>query len=452
MVISAISDYPSVEMTENRVWKCEAGDFTGTESDGCIRLKGIRYASAERHCPPVSFIYPEGVHECNTPSPYCFQNEARLEGYLIGIFYKEFPQSEDCLRLSITMPSATSPDSKLPVMVWFHGGSYKNGGCENFVYDRDRLAREQNVIVVGVNYRLGLFGFVRDRDGNPANNGLLDCIEALRWIKRNIQSLGGDPDRVTIFGQSSGADICRAVMLSEGTEELYKRAIIQSPPLGTYENRKAMDRMVLEEFNRCPVDSTPEEIIKVQDTILSHVKVRGNAKQMVFGLHFGVHPLPPSDKIQDRMREISEGHEILIGSNTREAIAYVGGVRILRRLSMNPLSRKIVMLIVQRYTDGIFRNPTKRYAEMYAECGGTVYLYDFFWMDGKSLIGACHGSELSLIFGANGLDESRDVNMGLRNDEINDIGIPVRKMWADFARNGTVDIESIDGVLKVRHL
>lgn len=95
---------------------------------------------------------------------------------------------------------------------------------------------------------------MRDQDGNFTNNGLLDVIEALKWVKGNIEGFGGDPDNITILGQSAGAESVRAVMLSEGTDELYKRAIIQSPPFGAMENRADMEQKILDELNTEPMD------------------------------------------------------------------------------------------------------------------------------------------------------------------------------------------------------
>ena len=103
---------------EKRVWNCKAGSFTGFESSGCYHLRGIRYATSERYAAPVPYVYPEGVHECVEPSPYCVQNESRIEGRLINVWYSKVPQVESCQFLSVTMPDDVTEDSKLPVMVW----------------------------------------------------------------------------------------------------------------------------------------------------------------------------------------------------------------------------------------------------------------------------------------------------------------------------------------------
>ena len=450
-VKSLAHDDVGMTAMEGEVRTCEAGSFSGNRDSGCIEFKGIRYAESERYGPPVQYRYPEGVHECLEPSPYCIQNEARVEGYLLGIYYREKPQTESCQFLSITVPDDSDSDSGLPVMVWFHGGSYKNGGCENYVYDRRLLSREQKVAVIGVNYRLSIFGFVRDREGGLANNGLLDCIEALRWIKRNVSAFGGDPDNVTIFGQSAGADIARCIMLSEGTEELYRRAIVESAPLGTDGTRDEMDSRILEELNSYPIDATVEELRSALDSILSHVTEKSSAKEMPFGPHFGVYPLPNVEDIPKRMAEVSD-HPMLIGSNTREVMAYIGGDAKLKRYYRSPLTRWLVVRKVNEATDRIFRVPVRRYAELYSQCGGTTYHYSFFWMDGRSFVGACHGAEIPLIFGASGFREGSDITMGLSLADIDETGRPIREIWAGFARDGAICSMSVDGIIDIERL
>ena len=433
------------------VVSCSAGDFTGVRTSGCIDFKGIRYATSERYCRPVPYRYPEGVHECSTPSPYCVQDEARIEGRILGIYYSKQKQVESCQFLSIAVPDDASPDSGLPVMVWYHGGSYKNGGCENDIYDRAFLAREQNVIVVGVNYRLGITGLVRDEDGGLSNNGLLDAIEGLRWVKENISSFGGDPDNITLFGQSAGADIVRCIILSDDTEGLFARGIIQSPPLGTMVGRQDMDGKVLAELNTYPADASVDELIAAQKSILSHVTERSYAKEMVFAPHYGVYPLPREEDLPDRIRKVASRYPILIGSNSREVMAYAAGDERTSRLYNKRIIRPIVKMLIDRATQNIFRRPIRRFAEEYASSGGTVYHYDFHWMEDR-LLGSCHGCELPLIFGPKGMSGFLEESVGATKEDIEIAGRPIRRIWADFARDGTVGIQHIEGMLDIERL
>lgn len=431
---------------------CSAGRFSGSVSDGCIQYRGIRYASSERFCPPVPYTYPEGVHECITPAPYCPQCEARIEEELLGIDYAHVPWEESCLYLSVTVPEGTSPDSKLPVMVWYHGGAYKNGGCENYIYDRSKMSKEQNVIVVGVNYRLSVWGFVKDKDGNLANLGLLDSIEGLRWVKQNISAFGGDPDNITIFGQSAGADIVRCILVSEGTDDLFSKAILQSAPLGTYTStRKDMDMKVLEELNSIPVDAPQDVILGAEMSIIKHVTEKSYAKEMVFGPHFGVFPLPDEEDVPKILKERAPRHPILIGSNRNEVMAYVAGEKNLKRLWKLHIARGYIRKVVGRNTENIFRVPSREYAEQYSSYGGTVYHYDFRWMDGK-YPGACHGSELMMLFGAERFNGDKTLMMGLTAEDIDVVGSKIRGIWCGFARDGSVSTFSVEDVMDIERL
>jgi para-nitrobenzyl esterase len=141
--------------------------------------------------------------------------------------------SEDCLYLNLYAPPGDPPAAGWPVMVYLHGGAFALGASDN--YDPSLLATEQEVIVVAPNYRLGAFGFFahpalaeEEPDGGSGNFGLLDQQAALRWVRDNIKSFGGDPDRVTLFGESAGAWSASYQMLSPGAAGLFHRVILQS--------------------------------------------------------------------------------------------------------------------------------------------------------------------------------------------------------------------------------
>ncbi len=145
-------------------------------------------------------------------------------------------RSEDCLYLNIYSP-ATDADDRLPVFVWIHGGGYTGGASSQNLYFGEALARK-GIVVVTINYRLGLFGFfchpeliAESEHGACGNYGLMDQTEALRWVKRNIAGFGGDPDAVTIAGQSAGAGSVGAQLTSPHAEGLFRSACVQSGPI-----------------------------------------------------------------------------------------------------------------------------------------------------------------------------------------------------------------------------
>ena len=191
---------------------------------------GIPYAKAERWKAPQPVLRLEGVFKATTPGSACPQRgvfTTRLGGYLP-------PQSEDCLNLGVWMPMAAPPPQGYPVMVWIHGGSYTGGSWAEPLYDGTKLA-SQGVVVVGFNYRLGSLGWLalpelqrEDPRGSTGNYGLLDMLEALRWVRRNIAAFGGNPENITLFGQSAGGMAVCTLMAVAEARTLFHKAIIQS--------------------------------------------------------------------------------------------------------------------------------------------------------------------------------------------------------------------------------
>jgi len=189
--------------------------FTWNETDVDVFL-GVRYAN-----PPVRFSKPEdadswtGEVDATSVGDACIQGEEAEA--IIG--------SEDCLYLDITVPGGVQIQTLKPVMVWIHGGGFRTG--TGSIYLSGPLAVRGDVIVVNINYRLGIFGFLSDGEGT-GNLGLWDQRKALQWVQENIAEFGGDADMVTIFGESAGAASVSAQVLSQQTSDLFKRAIQQS--------------------------------------------------------------------------------------------------------------------------------------------------------------------------------------------------------------------------------
>lgn len=216
------------------VAKTDAGDVAGADADGVRAFLGIPYAAPpmgkDRWRAPQPVAPWQGLREANAFGPNCPQ--AIVPGGF-GPWTQEYVPagavSEDCLSLNVWSlpPSKAAP---LPVLVWIHGGGFTSGSASVPVYDGAALAR-QGVVVVSINYRLGLLGFLGSRDFRETgggNFGLQDQIAALQWVKRNIRAFGGDPARVTIAGQSAGAASVHALILSPLARGLFAGAIPQS--------------------------------------------------------------------------------------------------------------------------------------------------------------------------------------------------------------------------------
>ncbi len=218
----------------------EGGQIEGVvDAEGVAVYKGIPYAA-----PPVGDlrwkqpqpVQPwQGVRKCDKFGAASLQG-GQEEG---SFYWKEFYQdgnpemSEDCLYLNVWTPAA-GKDSRLPVMFWIHGGAFQNGFGHEIEFDGDAFAKK-GVVLVTINYRLGMCGFLAhplltaENGGKGSGNyGLFDQLAALKWVKKNIAAFGGDPDNVTVFGQSAGAGSVQSLISSPLTKGYIQRAIIQS--------------------------------------------------------------------------------------------------------------------------------------------------------------------------------------------------------------------------------
>lgn len=184
---------------------------------------GIQYAKvAERFQEPVPLLEPtwEGVLSATKPGPMCAQSGFMDRSVLFG--------EEDCLNLNVYVPMNNTGTGKkgYPVLFWLHGGGFTYGGGLGY---SPQYFMDEDVIVITINYRLGAFGFFSTGDNAIVGNaGLKDMVVALKWVQENIQNFGGDPSKVTIFGESAGGSAVHYLLLSPTTKGLFQRAISQS--------------------------------------------------------------------------------------------------------------------------------------------------------------------------------------------------------------------------------
>jgi para-nitrobenzyl esterase len=211
----------------------DSGALRGVRADGVVRFRGIPYAAAPvcewRWRPPRPVPAWQGVRSARDYAPSCAQPTVPATGLTPA------RRSEDCLTLNVTTPTL-QPAAPLPVMVWIHGGGFSQGSGNAPLLNGPGIPR-RGVVLVTINYRLALFGFLAHpalaRPGEPVGNyGLLDAVAALEWVQRNIAAFGGDPRRVTIFGESAGADAVNYLMVMPAARGLFQRAISQSSSVG----------------------------------------------------------------------------------------------------------------------------------------------------------------------------------------------------------------------------
>ncbi|MGH8996892.1 MAG: carboxylesterase/lipase family protein, partial [Acidimicrobiales bacterium] len=214
------------------VVELSAGRIAGTSDGGVLIFRGIPYAGspagARRFGPPLPVVPWTGLRQATSYGPTAVQPPpppARLDGGA------EIPQGEDCLVLNVWTTGLTGAR---PVLFWIHGGGFSTGSGSAPWYDGSALAARGDVVVVTVNHRLGLLGFLDlaelagDALADSANAGMLDLIAALRWVRGHIASFGGDPGRVTIFGESGGGGKVATLLAMPDAAGLFHRAAIQS--------------------------------------------------------------------------------------------------------------------------------------------------------------------------------------------------------------------------------
>lgn len=415
-----------------------AGRIRGMRDGDVVRVLGVPYARAQRFHPPQPEPPFAGEFHADRPAPVAPQPSSDVIDQLLHPVRAEV--DEHCQALSVTLPADLAPDERLPVMVWIHGGSYVIGGGDLPMNDPYDLVTEQRVVVVTVTYRLGVLGFLGDGEHVPANLGLLDLVEALRWVHRNIAAFGGDPDLVTVFGQSAGGDAVAHLMISDGTEGLFRRAIIQSAPLGLSRGRARMNRAMVRAVGAVDVDTPLDELLERQALAEKAAAAHGLRGGMPFGTQYGHAPLPAERDLADAWRRVAPRFDVLIGSGSDEAGMYVPVTPVLKRVVHDPAVRSLVRWwVVRPLTAVIYGRDARAFAERHRRAGGTAVVYRLLRGATAEPTGAVHMSDLPLLLGR------RDAWAGSRFVPERDWpaverrGPGVRAIWAAFARTGRVD-------------
>jgi len=245
LLITCLSLGACTPTSEEPVVTIDTGRLKGVRHDDVMAFKGIPFAAStageNRWHPPQPAAAWEGVRSAEHYGPFCPQFRSDLLWFELG------EMSEDCLTLNVWTPDHTE-DAKLPVMVWIHGGGYVQGSGNVARLNSPDLARE-GVILVTLNYRLTLFGFfahpamTEQQAGELLGNyGLMDLMAGLEWVQRNIAQFGGDPDKVTIFGESAGGGLVNYLMIMPSARDLFTRAISQSSSVGLAPDAKIRGR------------------------------------------------------------------------------------------------------------------------------------------------------------------------------------------------------------------
>ena len=296
------------------------GDVQGCSGRvaGTVAYKGIRYATAGRWEYPKQVTHWDGIYDATqygscSYQPRAFYDEEKNEKKYF--YYNEFRKgenytySEDCLFLNVFTPENVQPDAKLPVLVYIHGGGF-TGGCGHEKHFDGPVWPTKGMIGVTLNYRLGLMGFVclpqlEEEAGHTGNYGLYDQMTAIQWVRDNIAAFGGDPENITIMGQSAGGASVQLQCQSPLTDGLFQKAIMSSGCgmgtmlMGKQDTNKAFWQEVmtrcgcetLEQFRALPVD----QLFDAWNRYKKEIKGGGTAVFPVIDGHFVVKDSTPKD-------------------------------------------------------------------------------------------------------------------------------------------------------------
>jgi para-nitrobenzyl esterase len=459
------------------VVKTADGEVRGRVTDGVARFLGIPYAAApfgpHRFRPPAPVpgwtqVREAAEHGPTAPAPgYAPPFDTLLPAPVVP--------GEECLNVDVWAPEDAEG---APVMVWIHGGAFVNGSNSVPVYDGTAFARD-GVVLVGVNYRLGAEGFLLLPGGTP-NLGLLDQVAALRWVRENIAAFGGDPDNVTVFGESAGAMSVGALLVMPVAQGLFRRAILQSGA-GHHALSAATAARVaghVAEHVGVPVEElarvAPERLVQAQRALSVEAQSAPDparwgevaANAMIF------EPVVDGAVLPDLpIRGIAGGAsaavDLLVGSNRdehrlflvppgateRATGAVLDAVAAGYRLPAGALlayraerpEASPGMLLADVMGDWFFRIPALRLAEAH----GRAHVYEFDWaspvFDGR--IGACHALELGFVF------DTLAASTGLAGENPPQVlADTVHRAWVAFAGTGDPGWERYGDQRRVRRL
>ena len=434
--------------------KCINGTFVGRKTENITVFRGIPYVGKQpvgnlRWKAPVDIVPDNGVYEAYYNAKSAYGNGQLETG---SLYYMD----EDCLYLNI-WKSDDAPGRKKPVMVWIHGGAFEAGGTIDPMFDCFNLVKENpDVIVVTIAYRLGVMGFLHlshlpdGKDYPDAQNlGLLDQLKALKWVHENIAGFGGDPDNVTLFGESAGAASCTLQPLLPDSHQYFKRLIAES---GSVNQTRS-----------------PEEGIactnKLMDVlgcknVADLLKVDGEKLLEASAVNF-VHQMPerdgkylPTDTFAAYANGAAKDIEILVGCNKDEMDFFVSSFglegwdkwiagRKQEKFAQLPAEEKALVESYMKDVKGDYYEPDSRlFSQSWfivpiiklSECqtmgGGKAFTYYFTPESPDPIMKCGHAIELAIVF--NHPEFTADT--GRAFDET--FCKTMRKMWVQFAKTG----------------
>ncbi|MDH6109468.1 para-nitrobenzyl esterase [Kitasatospora sp. MAP12-15] len=452
-----------------------AGTVRGRAGEGVAVFRGIPYAlppvGGLRFAAPVPVPAWSGVREAAAFGPPPPQPSFGTAPPTRAPTSPGSPDEHGWLTVNVWTPGPGAGDR--PVLVWIHGGAYQSGDCSVPTYDGARLAREGDAVVVSCNYRVGAEGFAQ-LDGVPANRGLLDQVAALRWVRENIAAFGGDPLRVTVFGQSAGAGSIAALLAMPAAAGLLHRAILQSVP-GTFFSAALAREIAVElaaDLGAAPTadalrDTDPQLLVAAGCRLASGFSRHAHRWGRAIGTLAPYAPVVdgtvlPTDPWSALAAGAARSIALVIG-HTKDEFAF----RTAAGHRLGQVSEEAAALSLSLFAPGpdgaaayraahpladagalfddvnsdwYFRMPSLKLAEAQARAGGAAYLYQLATAlpaDGDfGAVGAPHGADTPLVFGNYRLCEANPFYPDPPGARTEALGTAIRRAWTAFARTG----------------
>jgi len=456
-------------VTDGLVAGTKAGELRGARENDTIVFRAVPYAAPPvgelRFSPPQPAAAWRGVRDASKDGPIAPQGRSRL-AHVMGDF--ERPQSEDCLTLNVWTPAVDG--KKRPVMVWIHGGAFTSGAGSLPWYSGERFAADGDLVFVSINYRLGALGFLCLPGVSPGNLGLLDQVAALRYVRDNIAAFGGDPDNVTVIGQSAGAASIAILMTMPQGGGLFHRAIMQSTPFGrvarTLEDAQRIGRRFAEVLGL-----TPEHVGELKSLPFTRlVAAQGELARLEKKFANALAPFWPTIDGKIYPGEVEHALKAGAGSaidtmigTTREEMAafycidreiaeaepsaitgvfaamfksdhqvYYDEIRSMRASSSN------AALLGDLMSDAMFRIGSLRMAEIRADQDHPAYVYQFDWQSPAGFE-ACHCIEIPFVFDNFDNWTNSPMLKGGDPEEMKGLAAAMHRAWIAFARTGKPD-------------
>ncbi|MER5829656.1 carboxylesterase family protein [Streptomyces sp. NPDC002130] len=453
------------------VVRTTAGAVRGRKEEGLAVFRGIPFAA-----PPVGearFQAPrpaeswDGIRDAYAFGPPPPQDLGLMGGP--GLI--DVPQGDEWLTVNVWTPDP-DPAAHRPVMVWIYGGAYKLGHAGSPGYDARHIAADGDLVVVSLNYRVGMEGFAHI-EGAPANRGLLDQVAALEWVRDNIESFGGDPDQVTVFGESAGAGSVASLLSMPRAAGLLRRAIAQSVPGTFFSDALARDigTALAAEMGLRP---TVADLSTIAPSRLTSAGETLGPKMPQYIDRWGqaaptVTPFSPvvdgevlsATPWQALAAGAAKDVELLVGHNRDEyrlfiamagQLGQIGEERAasaLRLFAPGPDGEQAYRtafpeaspseLYERVQTDWLFSMPTLHLAEAQRAGGGRAHVYELTWPapGNGGALGACHALDIPLLFGTFGADLGLLLFAGTEpSAEVLALSSRFRASWSGFARTG----------------